>query len=76
MMNPRITQRVKQCALKLQDQTFIVQLSPGDLVAQEANYHSQGVDVQRINYTIELFAFHANEREPRDLDVTITFLLP
>ena len=35
-----ITQRVKQCAVKLQDQKLIVQLCPGDLVAQEAKYHS------------------------------------
>ena len=39
-MTPRITNRVRQCALKLQDQTLIAQLSHSDLVAQEAKYHA------------------------------------
>ena len=39
-MTPRITQRVRQCALKLQDQKLIAQLSHCDLVAQEAKYHA------------------------------------
>ena len=39
-MAPRITQRVRQCALKLQDQKLIAQLSHCDLVAQEAKYHA------------------------------------
>ena len=40
-MTPKITQRVRICALKLQDQTLIGKLCPGDIVAQEAKYHSQ-----------------------------------
>ena len=40
-MTPKITQRVRICALKLQDQNVIAKLCPGDLVAQEAKYHSQ-----------------------------------
>ena len=40
-MTPKITQRVRICALKLQDQKLIAKLCPGDLVAQEAKYHSQ-----------------------------------
>jgi hypothetical protein len=40
VMTLRITQRVKQCALKLQDQKLIAQLCHGDLVAQETKYHS------------------------------------
>ena len=36
-MTPKITQR----ALKLRDQNVIAKLCPGDLVAQEAKYHSQ-----------------------------------
>ena len=36
-MTPKITQH----ALKLQDQNVIAKLCPGDLVAQEAKYHSQ-----------------------------------
>ena len=39
-MKPRITHRARQCALKLQDQKLISQLSHSDLVAQEAKYHS------------------------------------
>ena len=39
-MKLRITQRVRQCALKLQDQKLIAQLSHCDLVAQEAKYHA------------------------------------
>ena len=39
-MTPRITQRVRQCALKLQDRNLIAQLSYCDLVAQEAKYHA------------------------------------
>ena len=37
-MTPKITQRVRICALKLQ---YFAKLCPGDLVAQEAKYHSQ-----------------------------------
>ena len=40
-MTPKITQRVRICALKLQYQKLIAKLCPGDLVAQEAKYHSQ-----------------------------------
>ena len=40
-MTPNITQRVRICALKLQDQNVIAKLCPGDLVAQQAKYHSQ-----------------------------------
>ena len=40
-MTPKITQRVRICAMKLQDQKLIARLCPGDLVAQEAKYHSQ-----------------------------------
>lgn len=40
-MTRKITQRVKQCALKLQDQKLIAQLSVGDLRAQDATYHSK-----------------------------------
>ena len=40
-MTPKITQRVRICALKLQVQNAIAKLCPGDLVAQEAKYHSQ-----------------------------------
>ena len=36
-MTPKITQR----ALNLQDQNVIAKLSPGNLVAQEAKYHSR-----------------------------------
>lgn len=39
-MTPRITHRVRQCALKIQDQKLIAQLSHSDLVAQEAKYHT------------------------------------
>uniref|UniRef100_UPI00358E7494 uncharacterized protein n=1 Tax=Myxine glutinosa TaxID=7769 RepID=UPI00358E7494 len=39
-MTPRLTQRVRQCALKLQDQKLIAQISSRDLVAQEAKYHA------------------------------------
>ncbi|GFO27758.1 hypothetical protein PoB_005426300 [Plakobranchus ocellatus] len=39
-MTPRITHRVRQCALKLQDQKLIARLSHGDLVALEAKYHA------------------------------------
>ena len=39
-MTPKITQRVRVCALKLQDQKIIAKLCPGVLVAQEAKYHS------------------------------------
>ena len=40
-MTPKITQRVRICAMKPQDQKIIAKLCPGDLVAQEAKYHSQ-----------------------------------
>ena len=40
-MTPKITHCVRICALKLQDQKSIAKLCPGDLVAQEAKYHSQ-----------------------------------
>ena len=40
-MTPKITQRVRICAMKLQDKKLIAKLCPGDLVAQEAKYHSQ-----------------------------------
>ena len=40
-MTPNITHCVRICALKLQDQKLIAKLCPGDLVAQEAKYHSQ-----------------------------------
>ena len=40
-MTPKITQRVRICALKLQDRKLIAKLCPDDLVAQEAKYHSQ-----------------------------------
>ena len=40
-MTPKITQRVRICALTLQDRNVIAKLCPGDLVAQEAKYHSQ-----------------------------------
>ena len=36
----KLSDRVKQCTLKLQDQKFIAKLSSGDLVAQGAKYHS------------------------------------
>uniref|UniRef100_UPI00358E794D uncharacterized protein isoform X2 n=1 Tax=Myxine glutinosa TaxID=7769 RepID=UPI00358E794D len=39
-MMPKLTYRVKQCALKLQDQELIAKLSSGDLVAQDAKYHA------------------------------------
>ena len=39
-MTPRITNRVKHCAFKLQDQKLIAKLSQCDLVAQEAKYHA------------------------------------
>ena len=39
-MTPRITHRVRQCALKLQDHKLIAKLSHSDLVAQEAKYHA------------------------------------
>ncbi|KAK2150502.1 hypothetical protein LSH36_403g03079 [Paralvinella palmiformis] len=39
-MTPQITCRVKQCALKTQNQTIIAMLSAGDLVALEAKYHT------------------------------------
>ena len=35
-MTQQVTQRVRQCALKLQYQKIIAQLSPTDLVAEEA----------------------------------------
>ena len=33
--------RVRQCALKLQDKPLLAKLSAGDLIAQEAKYHTQ-----------------------------------
>ena len=38
-MTPRLTHRVRQCALKLQDQHLIAKLSHNDLVALGAKYH-------------------------------------
>ena len=40
-LHDAMTPKITQCALKLQDQNVIAKLSPGDLVAQEAKYHSQ-----------------------------------
>ena len=40
-MMPKLTYRVMQRAIKLQDQELIANLSPGDLVAQDAKYHSR-----------------------------------
>jgi hypothetical protein len=40
-MMPKLTYRVKQCAIKLQDQELIAKLCPGDLVAQDAKYHAR-----------------------------------
>ena len=39
-MMAKLTYRVMQCAIKLQDQELIAKLSPGDLVGQDAKYHS------------------------------------
>ena len=39
-MTPQITRRVRQCALKTQNQKIIAMLSAGDLVALEAKYHT------------------------------------
>ena len=39
-MMPKVTERVKRCAIELQDQKLIAKLSSGDLVAQDARYHA------------------------------------
>ena len=33
--------RVRQCAVKLQDTALLAKLSAGDMIAQEAKYHTQ-----------------------------------
>ena len=40
-MIPKITQRVRISAIQLQDKKLIANLSLGDLVVQEAKFHSQ-----------------------------------
>lgn len=40
-MTPKITHRVRQCALNLQDQKFIAMISSRDLAAQEAEYNAK-----------------------------------
>ena len=40
VMMLKLSDRVKQCALKLQDQKLIAKLSSADLVAQGAKYHA------------------------------------
>jgi len=37
---PKVTERVKRCAIELQDQKLIAKLSSGDLVSQDARYHA------------------------------------
>jgi hypothetical protein len=39
-MMPKLSYRVRQCALKLQDQELTAKLSSGDLVAQDGKYHA------------------------------------
>ena len=36
----KVTERVKRCAIELEDQKLIAKLSCGDLVAQDARYHA------------------------------------
>jgi len=40
-MMPKVTARVKRCAIKLQDEKLIGKLSSGDLVALDARYHAK-----------------------------------
>ena len=49
-MTPKITQRVRIYALKLQDQKLIAKICPGDLVAQEAKYHSQCMPCEIVQH--------------------------
>ena len=39
-MTSKLTERVKRCAIELQDQTLMAKLSSDDLVAQDARYHA------------------------------------
>ena len=77
---------MKQCALKLQDQKLIVQLCPGDLVAQEAKYHSHCLvklynasnrKVDGVSHGIALVELigYIEEREMSDKDVAPIFKL-
>lgn len=63
VMMPKVTERVKRCAMELEDQRLIAKLSAGDLVAQDARYHTTC-----LAKLYNAQSRHAAETHPNSLD--------
>ena len=65
----RLNERVKQCAKKLKDESFLVKLGHKDLIAQEAKYHPQCL----VSYYNKARALEAGRNRDDDANHSIAF---